>query len=190
MQRTKRIAQALAAAGLAIVMTVGTAFASYGTGTVTADALRMRSKPNTGSSILTTLYKGTKVELLSAEENGWYKVSYNGKEGYMSAEWLNVVVTASTQAPSTAPTEEAPAEEPAAEEPAVITVNSTAVVTDGPLNLRSGPGTGHKAQDSTVLNAEVKVLEETADGWYKITYSGQGGVATTGYVIKSAVTLK
>ena len=181
MQRTKRIAQALAAAGLAIVMTVGTAFASYGTGTVTADALRMRSKPNTGSSILTTLYKGTKVELLSAEENGWYKVIYNGKEGYMSAEWLNVVVTASTQAPSTAPTEEAPAEEPAAEEPAVITVNSTAVVTDGPLNLRSGPGTGYDKVSLLLKGDKVTVLE-ILDGWYRVSAKGTEGYVSAKFI--------
>lgn len=181
MQRTKRIAQALAAAGLAIVMTVGTAFASYGTGTVTADALRMRSKPNTGSSILTTLYKGTKVELLSAEENGWYKVSYNGKEGYMSAEWLNVVVTASTQAPSTAPTEETPAEEPAAEEPAVITVNSTAVVTDGPLNLRSGPGTGYDKVSLLLKGDKVTVLE-ILDGWYRVSAKGTEGYVSAKFI--------
>lgn len=181
MQRTKRIAQALAAAGLAIVMTVGTAFASYGTGTVTADALRMRSKPNTGSSILTTLYKGTKVELLSTEENGWYKVSYNGKEGYMSAEWLNVVVTASTQAPSTAPTEEAPAEEPAAEEPAVITVNSTAVVTDGPLNLRSGPGTGYDKVSLLLKGDKVTVLE-ILDGWYRVSAKGTEGYVSAKFI--------
>ena len=181
MQRTKRIAQALAAAGLAIVMTVGTAFASYGTGTVTADALRMRSKPNTGSSILTTLYKGTKVELLSAEENGWYKVSYNGKEGYMSAEWLNVVVTASTQAPSTAPTEEAPAEEPAAEEPAVITVNSTAVVMDGPLNLRTGPGTGYDKVSLLLKGDKVTVLE-ILDGWYRVSAKGTEGYVSAKFI--------
>ena len=181
MQRTKRIAQALAAAGLAIVMTVGTAFASYGTGTVTADALRMRSKPNTGSSILTTLYKGTKVELLSTEENGWYKVIYNGKEGYMSAEWLNVVVTASTQAPSTAPTEEAPAEEPAAEEPAVITVNSTAVVTDGPLNLRSGPGTGYDKVSLLLKGDKVTVLE-ILDGWYRVSAKGTEGYVSAKFI--------
>lgn len=70
------------------------------------------------------------------------------------------------------------------------TVNASGVFNTGNANIRSGPGTGYKAQDSTVLNAQVKVLEETADGWYKITYSGRGGAATTGYVIKSAVTLK
>ena len=186
MQRTKRIARALAAAGLAIVMTVGTAFASYGTGTVTADALRMRSKPNTSSSILTTLYKGTKVELLSAEENGWYKVSYNGKEGYMSADWLNVVVTASTQAPSTTPSEEPPAEdppaqEPAAEEPAVITVNSTAVVTDGPLNIRTGPGTGYDKAGLLLRGDKVTVLE-ILDGWYKVSAKGSEGYVSARFI--------
>lgn len=69
-------------------------------------------------------------------------------------------------------------------------MNADGVFNTGNANIRSGPGTNHAPQDSSVLNAEVTVLEETADGWYKIRYSGKGGVATTGYIIKSAVTLK
>ena len=94
MHDRNRIAQALAAAAFVIALTVGTAFASYGTGIVTADSLRMRSQPNTGSDVITKAPEGAEVELLSAEENGWYKVSYKGKEGYMSAEWIKVLTTA------------------------------------------------------------------------------------------------
>ena len=75
MHYTKKIARSLAATGLAIVLTVGTAFASVGTATVTADALRLRSEANTGSRTLALVYKGSTVELLSGEENGWYTSS-------------------------------------------------------------------------------------------------------------------
>jgi uncharacterized protein YgiM (DUF1202 family) len=90
MHYTKRIAQALAAAGLVLVMTVGTAFASYGTGIVTADSLRMRSKPSTSSSVLTKAPEGSEVELLSGEENGWYKVSYKGHKGWASSKYTRL----------------------------------------------------------------------------------------------------
>lgn len=167
----KRIAQALATAGLVVVLTAGTAFASYGTATVTADALRMRSMANTGSSTVATVYKGAIVELLSEEANGWYKVNYNGKEGYMSAEWLDVL----TEDPSDPSGEEsAETTEPAASEK--TSTSSTAVVSDGPLNVRSGPGTGYDRIGTLNKGTEVTILE-TLDGWYKI-YSGD----LTGYV--------
>lgn len=163
MHYRKRIAQALAAAGLVIALTAGTAFASYGTAAVTATSLRLRSEANTSSNTLTKAPEGAIVELLSAEENGWYKVSYNGKEGYMSAEWLKVVTTADASANSTTET--------------------SGVVNAGPLNVRSGPGTGYSRVGSLKKGASVTVLE-TVDGWYKVT-SGD----VTGYVSSQYVTL-
>lgn len=163
MHYTKRIAQALAAAGLVIALTAGTAFASYGTGIVTADSLRMRSQPNTKSDILTKAPEGSQVELLSGEENGWYKVSYKGKEGYMSAEWLKVVTTADASEQKTA-----------------------GVVNAGPLNVRSGPGTGYDRIGSLKEGSVVTILE-TSGGWYKITCGSVSGYISGEYVTLNSV---
>ena len=188
MQLRKKIAQALAAAGFVIVLTAGTAFASYGTGTVTADALRMRSQPNTTSSVLTMVYKGSKVEVLSGAENGWYKVRYNGYEGYMSADWLNVVVTASSGSTSSGnttadtPTSSAPAESSATqtppEEPVTSIVGSTGTVTGaGLLNVRSGPNV-ECARIGVLQDGNKVTILEVLEGWYKVS-AGNGMV---GYV--------
>ena len=163
MHYTKRIAQALAAAGLVLVMTVGTAFASYGTGIVTADSLRMRSKPSTNSDVLTNAPEGSEVELLSGEENGWYKVSYKGKEGYMSAEWVKVVSTANASAQKT-----------------------SGVVNAGPLNVRSGPGTKYDRVGSLKEGAVITILETSGD-WYKITCGSISGYVSGEYVTLNAV---
>ena len=167
MHYTKRIAQALAAAGLVIALTAGTAFASYGTGIVTADSLRMRSKPSTSSDILTNAPEGSEVELLSGEENGWYKVSYKGKEGYMSAEWLKVVATADASNGNTAGS---------------VTAG---VVNAGPLNVRSGPGTGYDRIGSLKKGAAVTILE-TLDGWIKITSGDVTGYVSAQYITPGA----
>ncbi len=159
MHYTKKIARSLAAAGLALILTAGTVYASVGgTATITADALRLRSQPTTDSSILTTLYKGTQVELLSGEENGWYKVSCGGKEGYMSAQWLQVNQEASVSAPAAPSAEAIP------------------VVTADLLNVRSGPGTTYERVGTLAKGTQVTVVEQL-DGWYQIT-SGE----LTGYV--------
>lgn len=181
MHRRKRIARALAAAGLVIAMTAGTAFASYGTGSVSADALRMRSNPSTGSSIIMTLSKGTQVELLSAEESGWFKVSYKGTEGYMSADWINVlsIETSAAEVPSAPSDSTTDPAEPKEEETPV----TTAVVKDGPLNVRSGPGTTYGRVGSLNKGTQVTVLE-ALDGWYQIS-SG----SLTGYVSAQYLTI-
>ncbi len=55
------------------------------------------------------------------------------------------------------------------------------------LRIRSGPGTNYTEQDTALNGAELTILEQTADGWYKISYSGTGGVTKTGYVSKDYV---
>lgn len=59
------------------------------TGTVTAETVRMREKPTTQSEILINLDQGDKVEVLS-KEDGWYQVEFEGKNGYVSSDYLEV----------------------------------------------------------------------------------------------------
>ena len=58
------------------------------TGTITADALNVRSGAGTGYSRLGLLYKGNSVTILGSS-NGWYKISYKNGVGYVSAEYVS-----------------------------------------------------------------------------------------------------
>lgn len=76
--------------GTAIVCaTMFTSSVFAATGKVTGNSVRLRKEANTKSSILETISKNTEVEVLSEEEN-WYKVSYNDKEGYIHKDYLKV----------------------------------------------------------------------------------------------------
>ena len=90
----------LAAAGLILTMGTGVAFASIGSATVTADSLRLRSEANTNSSTITQAPKGSDVTVEEDAGNGWYKVTYSGKTGYMSSEWLTVSLADGTVLPA------------------------------------------------------------------------------------------
>jgi cell wall-associated NlpC family hydrolase len=59
------------------------------TGTVTGNGVRMRSKPNTSSSVVGTYYSGTKMSVIGIN-NGWYKVQYSGKTGYMRSDFMSI----------------------------------------------------------------------------------------------------
>ncbi|WP_208872225.1 SH3 domain-containing protein, partial [Paraclostridium sordellii] len=52
-----------------------------------ATSLNMRSGPSTGNSVIGSLKNNEKVEVIS-ESNGWSKIKYNGKEGYVSSTYL------------------------------------------------------------------------------------------------------
>ncbi|PEM95248.1 hypothetical protein CN621_28755, partial [Bacillus wiedmannii] len=58
-------------------------------GTINATSLRVRSAANTSSSVLGNLKNGEKVTVLG-KANGWVKISYQGKEGYVSLEFVKI----------------------------------------------------------------------------------------------------
>lgn len=64
-------------------------------GTVTAEPyLNVRANTNTGAEIIETIPKGTLVsvkEMINAGRNStWYKITYNEKTGYVSADYVDV----------------------------------------------------------------------------------------------------
>lgn len=179
----------LTAAVLTAALTVGAGAASLGTGRVEASALRLRSEANTESSVLTMVYGGEKVDVLEKVSDDWYKVSANGKVGYMSAEYLTVSLSAPAEeqvlAPETSAEESAAqAEETAAEqadETAGLGNGKVTTREGGPLNLRAGCSTSADKIGS-VPNGTVLALEGSKDGWYQVTFRGVTGYVSGDYI--------
>ena len=61
---------------------------AIGAGCTTGSSLRMRAETSTSSEIITTLDKSVAVAILDDTTEGWYQVAYNGKTGYVSADYL------------------------------------------------------------------------------------------------------
>lgn len=59
-------------------------------GATTGSALRLRETPSTSAAVVTTLDKGVAVAILADKADGWFNISYNGKTGYVSADYLVV----------------------------------------------------------------------------------------------------
>ena len=166
----KKLVRTLLSAGLVIAMTTGLALASIGTGTVTADSLRLRGEANTNSKTLAFVPKNTSVTLLEKVSDSWYRVKYNNLEGYMSADWLNANLTgeASAQAPSVG---------------ADQGQSLQGRVNAGPLNVRSGPGTAYGKVGSLKKGALVTIEDDSVDGWYQITSGSVSGYVSADYVV-------
>jgi tetratricopeptide (TPR) repeat protein len=60
------------------------------TATVTPDALNFRAGPGVNSAILSTLHKGDSLSVTGEAQDGWLPVEYDGKQGFVSAEFVNI----------------------------------------------------------------------------------------------------
>lgn len=158
----------VAAAGAILTMGTGVAFASIGSATVTADSLRLRSEANTSSSTVTTAPKGSEVTVEEDAGNGWYKVTYGDKAGYMSGEWLKITLEDGTVIESEAA--------PLSDEPE----QQRGLVTASVLNVRSGPGTDYDKVGTLKAGTVVDIVADDGSGWYQID---------SGYVSAEYVTL-
>ena len=163
MSPKRNLVKAFVAAGLTVALTSGIALASIGTGTVTASSLRLRSEATIQSATLAYAPKSSQVSILESVSNGWYKVTYNGVEGYMSGDWLDVELTGDD------------AEQEAAE-------LKQAVVTDGPLNVRSGAGTSFDRVGTLNKGDLVSITDESVEGWYGILYGDVSGYVSADYL--------
>ena len=60
-------------------------------GIITAKSpLNFREEPSLNAKRISTIAPGERVEILSEVDDSWYNISYNGVEGYVSAEFVQV----------------------------------------------------------------------------------------------------
>ena len=136
--------------------TVSKVSGNFGTGTVSGSDVRMRSGAGTNSSVITTLDKGTKMSVIGASGN-WYEVSYNGKTGYMAAQYVRIIPSESYSAAK------------------------SGTVSGDSVRLRMGPSTDFAAIATLNKNTSVKITGETGS-WYEVSASGQYGYMSKDYI--------
>ena len=148
----KRLVAGILCAGTMIAP----ALAVAGTTNTGSSKLNMRAQATSSASILTKIPGGSTVEVLNTDTAGWYQISFSGMTGYVASQYVDL-----TQAKL----------------PAAETAAQRGRITDGPLNIRSGPGTNYAKCGKINAGAEVEILE-TLNGWYRISE----GYISAGYV--------
>ncbi|SDZ40228.1 C40 family peptidase [Bacillus sp. 166amftsu] len=129
---------------------------------VTADVLRVRTSPDPSSSIMGRVYEGQTLNVIG-EENGWVKISHNGKTGYVSGEFVSGA--SSNNGTAVKPT------------------NGNYTVSVSSLRVRTGPSISHTVLGSVHKGQVVQVVGEVQD-WLKINYAGQTAYISKNYVTK------
>nr|WP_295777626.1 SH3 domain-containing protein [uncultured Intestinibacter sp.] len=121
---------------------------------VSVSSLNMRSGPSTSYSIIEVLTKDTQVEVVSVED-GWAKIKYNSKTGYVSNQYLS--------------------DKKVEEVTQIKYVNATT------LNVRSGPSTTYSIIDTLKQNAKVEVIS-IENNWAKIKHNNEIGYVSAEYL--------
>lgn len=150
---------------------------SFGTGTISGSDVRMRSGAGTSYSIIGTYDKGTQMKITGASGN-WYAVSYGGKTGYVSADYM----TLSAGAPSADTSKPAPAPSPTpTPAPAPVTGGFKGAVIGTGVRMRSQPNTNSSVLGYYSNGVNMTVLG-SVDGWYKVSYNGKTGYVSASYM--------
>jgi uncharacterized protein YraI len=124
-------------------------------------ALNIRSGPGTGHKIIRKLQKGSYITLQN-ESNGWWRIEYaDGKEGYVSSDYINEVKESKAY---------------------LVNTQSTR------LNVRKGPGTNYGIIGKLNKGDYVVVLS-LSNGWAKVLFDGtKQGYVSFAYLAQNSTT--
>ncbi|MCC2376609.1 SH3 domain-containing protein [Bacillus wiedmannii] len=134
---------------------------------VTANALRVRTQPNTSSAIMGRVYEGKAIQVIG-EDNGWLKINHNGKVGYVSSQF---VIDGSSNG-----SDNNNGKFQVASGDYKVNVSS--------LRVRTGPSTSHTILGSMYKGQVVPVTGEVQN-WFKFNYKGQDAYISKDYISKS-----
>jgi uncharacterized protein YraI len=156
----------------------------YGTSTTNAN-LNLRSTASMTGSILTVMPNGSNVTITGPAVNGWFPVSYNGRTGFASAQYINGFTpstpsTGTTPAPSTGTT---PA--PTGPTPPPTGPQAPATTPGAPFyNPASTYGSNQNWYDTPI----VKQSQDFDSEWEKsLTEQGYGGFGAKANVARNLV---
>ncbi|PYZ92557.1 hypothetical protein CR194_12875 [Salipaludibacillus keqinensis] len=146
-----------------VTETSGGSSSTIGSGEVTATNLNVRASASTNSSIISSLRRGTTVDL--HEKSGdWYKIKVGSRWGYVHGSYIKTASSGgSSGGSSTAPSTE------------------SGEVTAANLNVRASASTNSSIISSLRRGTTVELHEKTGD-WYKIKVGSRWGYVHGSYI--------
>ena len=173
----------------------------------TTAVVNVRSSDSVEADKLGKTSNGEILELVEERLNGWSKVMFNGKEGFIKSEYLEAEETemvvvenpVAEAAGETTPTTEAVAETTTETETTVET--ETTAETEKPeevagevfsspkkakitttVKVRAGSGTDTDVLGTVYKGAQIYVLEQLSNGWSKVDYKDKEGYIKSEYL--------
>lgn len=140
----------------------------------TNSSVKLRKSDSTDSDVLTLVANGAKVKMIEEKINGWTKVEYDGKTGFIKSDYLEPVdavmveVGNDTENNTDTSTTSTPATSTTAEGNTAKKVNASSV------RMRKEPNTDCEVIVTLYTGTKVVFLG-TEDDWSKVKYDGKTG---------------
>ncbi|MDR1449339.1 MAG: SH3 domain-containing protein, partial [Propionibacteriaceae bacterium] len=129
--------------------------------------VNVRSGPGTDRAIIGYVAWGWTAESTGPAADGWIPISYQGKQGYVSAQYFT-----SAGGGASAPTTSAGA--------------AGSARTTAALNVRSGPSVGHSRLDTLAQGAQVVLTGATSGDFAEIEWNGQRAWVSASWLTEGA----
>lgn len=144
----------------------------------TTSSVNVRSSDSVEADKIGQASKGQVLDLIEEKVNGWSKVKFDGKEGYIKSEYLEPEETQMQ-----VNEEKNEAEEETNTEVAATDSTSTkkGKATDT-VNVRKTASTDADILGKITKGDELKVIEQMSNGWTKIEYSNGQAYVKSEYV--------
>ncbi len=158
-------------------------YGSAQTGKVNCSSLNMRSGAGTSYGAVASLSQGTSVKILGETKDSsgtkWYKISVNGLEGYVCAQYITVSASTASAGSSASQSDSS-----------ASVSGEKGKVKAAALNVRSGAGTDNAVVGTVHEGDIVTITSEKKDSsgtlWYGIQMT-QSGSTLKGYSIADAI---
>lgn len=157
MKKMKKLFAAAAAALLACLLAASALAASYGYAVIdgkSATKVHLREEPSSKAASLGLFFTGTEVEIRSDPYGEWIKVRIEGASGYIHSAYLS---------------------QGSAKEDVPEVYWRGAITAKNYTNFRRGPSTEFNLVGTIDAGESVKIMGQTADGWYYVQYKGDWG---------------
>lgn len=143
----------------------------------TTAKVNVRASDSENADRLGQVDLGTALTRYETRENGWSKIDYNGQEGFIKSEYLEVQSAGETAEAGGQAQQEAPAQTDNTAVSGKVTASSS-------VRVRS---TTNDSSSDNILGTlypgeSCDLIMEQADGWCRVKYNGETGYVKTEFV--------
>lgn len=144
----------------------------------TTDVVNVRSSDSETADKLGKAQKGDQFTVLEQKINGWSKIEFEGKEGYIKSEYLEIIGEEANSSSSTDNSQpEVTDEEALANSP-----SSGKAKARDTVNIRKSASTDAEKLAVAYKGEEMTVVSKQDDGWSKVKFQGKTGYVKSEYL--------
>ena len=140
------------------------------------EVVNVRASDSEQADRIGKLQTGDVLEALESRANGWTKVNYNGKEGFVKSEYLEPVGEDLENAGEGDVSGADGGEDTGAS--AALPASGTVMVAET-VNVRKSPDEKAERIGVCYQGGRLEILMQQADGWTKVKFEGKTGYVKT-----------